>query len=165
MTAQPCTHLPFLFPQKHFPLTSYPSIGINMSFSISPLSYTDAISSPLGSPSTHTRHLIPLFSDLDMLPKCRLQPQGIVRDCSFAEKMAEAPPAPQKKKCQVTAQSPVYKVSNNPKPIAMSKPKSKKATMMTAAAWLRWRATASSAHCHHCRHNCLLCPSPRKRRR
>ena len=164
MTAQPCTHLPFLFPQKRFPLTSYPSIGINMSFSISPLSYTDAISSPLGSPSTHTRHLIPLFSDLDM-PKCRLQPQGIVRDCSFAEKMAEAPPAPQKKKCQVTAQSPVYKVSNNPKPIAMSKPKSKKATMMTAAAWLRWRATASSAHCHHCRHNCLLCPSPRKRRR
>ena len=33
----------------------------------------------------------------------------------MAEKMAEAPPSPQKKKCRVAAQSPVFKVSNNPK--------------------------------------------------
>ena len=31
---------------------------------------------------------------------------------------AEAPPSPQKKKCRVNAQSPVFKVSNNPKPRA-----------------------------------------------
>ena len=36
----------------------------------------------------------------------------------MAEKMAEAPPSPQKKKCQVAARSSVYKVSNNPKPRA-----------------------------------------------
>jgi hypothetical protein len=34
----------------------------------------------------------------------------------MAEKRAEAPPSPQKKKCRVDAQSPVFKVSNNPKP-------------------------------------------------
>ena len=36
----------------------------------------------------------------------------------MAEKLAEAPPSPQKKKCRVAAQSPVFKVSNNPKPRA-----------------------------------------------
>ena len=36
----------------------------------------------------------------------------------MAEKMAEAPTSPQKKKCRVDAQSPVFKVSNNPKPRA-----------------------------------------------
>ena len=103
-TAQPCTHIPFLFAQNHFPLTSYPSIGINMSFSFSPLSYADAISFPLGSPSMHARPLIPLFSKLDT-PKCCLQHQRIVRDRSLAEKMEEAPPSPHKKKCRVAAQN------------------------------------------------------------
>ena len=36
----------------------------------------------------------------------------------MAEKVAEAPSSPQKKKCQVAVQSSVYKVSNNPKPRA-----------------------------------------------
>ena len=36
----------------------------------------------------------------------------------MAEKMAEAPPSPQKKKCCVNAQSPFFKISNNPKPCA-----------------------------------------------
>jgi hypothetical protein len=36
----------------------------------------------------------------------------------MAEKMAEAPPSPQKNKCRVDAQSPVFNVSNNPKPRA-----------------------------------------------
>ena len=62
--------------------------------------------------------LFPLSSILDNTTKYRHQPQRIARDCSLAEKMAEAPPSPQKKKCHVDAQSPVFKVSNNPKPRA-----------------------------------------------
>ena len=45
--------------------------------------------------------------------KSRIQPQRIVKDRSLAEKIAEAPPSSQKKKCKVT-----FKVSNNPTPRA-----------------------------------------------
>jgi hypothetical protein len=85
-----------------------------MSFSLSPRSYDNVVSLPAGLLSTHPRPIIPLFSDLDKPTKSHLQPQCIIRDCSFAEKNADAPPSPQKKK---------YKVSNNPKPSAMPKPK------------------------------------------
>jgi len=65
-----------------------------------------------------SRPFFPLSLNLDNTTKYRHQPQRIARDCSMAEKMAEAPPTPQKKKCQVAAQSPAFNVSNNPKPRA-----------------------------------------------
>ncbi len=54
-----------------------------------------------------SRPLFPLSSILDNTTKYCHQPQRIARDRSMAEKMAEAP-----------TQSPVFKVSNNPKPRA-----------------------------------------------
>jgi hypothetical protein len=45
--------------------------------------------------------------------KSRIQPHRIVKDRSLAEKIAEAPPSPQKKKCKVA-----FNVSNNPTPRA-----------------------------------------------
>jgi len=51
-----------------------------MSFSFSPRSYANVVSSPLGSPPLHLRPVIPLFSDLDKPTKCQLQPQRIARD-------------------------------------------------------------------------------------
>ena len=63
-----------------------------------------------------SRPFFPLSSNLDNSTKYCHQPQRIARDCSIAEKMAEAPPSPQNKKCRVA--SSVYKISNNPKPRA-----------------------------------------------
>jgi len=83
LTTCPCTHHPFLFHQNHSLLTSYPSIVIKMSFSVSSdRSFADVVS-----------------------PTRRNQPQRNVRDRSVAEKLAMSLPSPQTKKLKVSSNS------------------------------------------------------------